>query len=200
MIPLWCVMISWPEEWQFGILKSCADKTITIFKLVDLGFPVIAFTWNWNLHDILGTKIIVSKKNIHQNVDPNIYSNPCNSKLNKLCCTQLQSTNTFKSIFTHKTFTIYKTQLQKQTPNIPNGMHVNKQYTGKSEKAFNFKIKNHSKDVNKQNLLQADQHFQLPGHNFHKHAKFTLVKHLNNINIDKELLKYRLKKTRKLMD
>lgn len=62
------------------------------------------------------------------------------------------------------------------------------------KKNFNFKTKNHQNDVNKQNLLQTDQHFQLPGHNFHKHAKFTLIKHLNNINIDKELLKYRLKK------
>ena len=84
--------------------------------------------------------------------------------------------------------------MQKQIPNIPTRMHVNKQYTGKSEKNFNFKTKNHQKDVNKQNLLQADQRFQLPGHNFHKHAKCTLIKHLNNINIDKELLKYRLKK------
>ena len=42
------------------------------------------------------------------------------------------------------------------------------------------------------NSLQADQHFQLPGHNFNKHAKFTLIEQLNETNTDKEPLKYRL--------
>ena len=49
----------------------------------------------------------------------------------------------------------------------------NKQYTAKSETAFNLRFDNHQKSVNKQNTLQADQ---LPGHNFNKHTKFTLLK------------------------
>ena len=70
----------------------------------------------------------------------------------------------------------------------------NKQYIGKSETTFNLRLNNHRKDVNKRNSLQADQHFQLPGHNFNKHAKFTLIEQLNDTNIDKELLKYRKKR------
>ena len=45
-----------------------------------------------------------------------------------------------------------------------------------------------------ENSLQAHQHFRLPGHNFNKHAKFTLIEQLNDTNIDKELLKHQLKK------
>ena len=63
-----------------------------------------------------------------------------------------------------------------------------KQYTGKSETVFNLRLNNHRKDVNKWNSLQADQHFRLPGHNFNKHAKFTLIEQLNDTNIEKELL------------
>ena len=70
----------------------------------------------------------------------------------------------------------------------------NKQYTGKSKTAFNLRLNNHQKDVNKRNSLQADQHFRLPGHNFNKHAKFRLIEQLNDTNIDKELLKHQLKK------
>ena len=51
----------------------------------------------------------------------------------------------------------------------------NKQYTSKSETFFNLRLNNHPKDVNKQNSLQADQHFQLPGHNFNNQAKYTLI-------------------------
>ena len=36
--------------------------------------------------------------------------------------------------------------------------------------------------------------FRLPGHNLNKHAKFTLIEQLNDTNVDKELLKHRLKK------
>ena len=51
----------------------------------------------------------------------------------------------------------------------------NKQYTDKSKTAFNLRLNNHRKDVIKRNSLQADQHFRLPGYNFNKHAKFTLI-------------------------
>ena len=67
----------------------------------------------------------------------------------------------------------------------------NKQCTSKSETIFNLRLNNHWKDVNKRNSLQADQHFWLPGHNFNKHAKFTLIEQLNDTNIDKELLKHK---------
>ena len=72
-----------------------------------------------------------------------------------------------------------------------------KQYTGKAETTFNLTLNNHRKDVNRQNSIQANQYFRLPGHNFNKHAKFTLIEQLNDncgmINDNKELLKYRLK-------
>ena len=69
----------------------------------------------------------------------------------------------------------------------------NKQWTVKSKIVFNLRLNNHRRDLNKRHSLQADQYFQLPGHNFNKHAKFTLTEHLNDTNIGKKLLKYRLK-------
>ena len=77
--------------------------------------------------------------------------------------------------------------MQKQILNIPNGMKLcNKQYTGKSETNFNLTLNNHRKNVNKQNLLRADQYFCLPGHNFNKHAKFKSMEQLNATNTYKQ--------------
>ena len=70
----------------------------------------------------------------------------------------------------------------------------NKQYTGISETTFNLRLNNHQEDVNKRNSHQVDQRFWLPGHNFDKHAKFTLIEQLNDTKIGKKPLKYRLKK------
>ena len=65
----------------------------------------------------------------------------------------------------------------------------NRQYTGL---AFNIRLNNHRKDVYKSNTPEADQHFRLPGHNFNRHAKFILIEQLNNTELDKELIIFRL--------
>ena len=49
------------------------------------------------------------------------------------------------------------------------------QNIGKSEKEFNIRLNYHCKDVNIQNVPQANQHFKLRNHNFNQHARFTLI-------------------------
>ena len=50
---------------------------------------------------------------------------------------------------------------------------------------------NNAKDPN---ALPADKHFTLPGHDFNKNAKFTLIEKLTNTNkVATETLKERLK-------
>ena len=158
--------------------------------------PIIAFRPNRNLQDILGKKIIVSNtKQLYQNINQNGYSKSCNSKLNNLCCTQVQSRNIFRNTVTHKTFKIYNKLncKSKYLIYLMQCVLCNKQHTSKPEIAFNLRLNNHPKNVNKRNSLQADQHFRLLGHNFNKLAKFILIEQLNYTNIDKELLKCRLK-------
>ena len=127
---------------------------------------------------------------------------PYNSKLNDLCCTQVELTNSFRSTVTYKTFKIYNklSCKSKYLIYLMEFVLCNKQYRSKSETTFNLRLENHWKDVNEQNLLQSDQHFRLPGHNFSTYTKFTLMEQLNDTNIDKELLKYRLKKTWEHLD
>ena len=159
------------------------------FEQIFAELPIIAFRRNKNLQDILGKKTIINnKKQPRQSINQNSYSKPCNSKLNHLCCTQVQATSTFRSTVTHKTFKIYKKLncKSKFLIYLTECVLYNKQYTGKSETAFNLRLN--------KNLLQADQQFRLPGHNSNKHSKFTLIEQLNDTNIDKQLLKHRLKK------
>ena len=167
------------------------------FEQVFAELPIIAFRRNRNLQDILGKKTIVNnRKQLRQNINHNGYVKPCNFKLNNLCCTQVQSTSTFRNTVTCKTFKTHNKLNCKSKYLIYLMEYVlcNKQYTDKNLKQpLILRLNNRRKDVNKQNLLQADQHFRLNGHNFNKHAKFTLFEQLNDTNIDKELLKYRLK-------
>ena len=68
------------------------------------------------------------------------------------------------------------------------------QYIGKSETEFKIRLTNHHKDVTKQNAPEADQYFKLPYYNFSQHARFTLIKQLGNVNIDKDMATLWLKK------
>ena len=51
------------------------------------------------------------------------------------------------------------------------------------------------KGVNNTKAIPACNHFKIPGHNFMKHAKFTLTEQLAEIsNVSKEILRLRLKR------
>ena len=172
------------------------SKITRDFQPVFTEFPIVAFKRIRKLQDILGKKTIVnSRKQLCQNINPKHYLKPCNFSLNNLCCTQVQSTNTFRSTVTQKALKVYnKLNCEsKYLIYIMECVLCNKQYTSKSETTFNLRVSSHQKDLNKQNSLQADQHFRLPGHKFNKLKKLSLIRQLNDSNKDKELLKYRLK-------
>ena len=68
------------------------------------------------------------------------------------------------------------------------------QYVGKAETAFNVRLNNHRKDAKNAKSIPADSHFRKPGHDFTKHAKFTLIEQLSNTeNKSKESLRLILK-------
>ena len=69
------------------------------------------------------------------------------------------------------------------------------QYVVKSETPFNLRLNNHRKDVNNPKAIPACNHFKMHGHNFMKHAKFTLIEQLTEISkVGKDTLKLQLKR------
>ena len=69
------------------------------------------------------------------------------------------------------------------------------QYVEKVETLFNIRLNNHRKDANGNNpkAIPASIHFKQAGHNFNKHAKFTLIEEINNtINTDIDKIKIKL--------
>ena len=68
------------------------------------------------------------------------------------------------------------------------------QYVGKAETPFNIRLNKHRIDADAK-AIPASIHFKQPGHNFNKHAKFTLIEQINNtINTDIDTIKIRLKR------
>ena len=51
----------------------------------------------------------------------------------------------------------------------------------KSETPFNLRLNNHRKDVNNPKAIPVCNHFKMNGHNFMKHAKFTLIEQLTEM-------------------
>ena len=87
-------------------IKRAVNKHWDILKIRDLEqvfteLSIIAFRRNRNLQNTLDKKTIINnRRQLRQNINQNGYSKPCNSKLNNLCCIQVQSTNTLRSTVT----------------------------------------------------------------------------------------------------
>ena len=58
---------------------------------------------------------------------------------------------------------------------------------------MNDRINQHRYDSKRPNSPVIDKHFALPGDNFDRDAKFTLIEKLKNLDGDKETLRRRLK-------
>ena len=159
--------------------------------------PMICFRRNKNLNDILGSKTIINNKVLRKsNIKQTGFCKPCYSKNGNLCCKQVLERDSFKSNVTQRKYKIYNKTTCKSSWLIylMECTLCKKQYIGKSETPFNLRLNNHRKDVFKPSAPEADQHFRLPGHQFNKHAKFTLIEQLNKTNDNKSLMSNRLKK------
>ena len=66
----------------------------------------------------------------------------------------------------------------------------NLQYVGKNETPFNIRLNNHREDVKDPNAILADKLLQKDGHRLKKHARFTIIDRLTNL--DKQVLRERL--------
>ena len=59
------------------------------------------------------------------------------------------------------------------------------QYVGKSEYSLNLRMNTHRNDVWRKDCSPCDKHFQMPGHNFNVHAKFTMIEEVCNKSLSK---------------
>ena len=58
-------------------------------------------------------------------------------------------------------------------------------YVGKSGYILNLKMNTHRNDVWRTDGPPCDKYFQMPGHNFNAHAKFTIIKEVCNKKLPK---------------
>ena len=107
------------------------------------------------------------------------------------------NTQTFTSQQTKRTFNIFHklTCKSQYVTYLMERIICKIQYVVKSETPFNLRLNNHRKDVNNPKAIPACNHFKMHGHNFMKHAKFTLIEQLTEIsNVGKDTLKLQLKR------
>ena len=105
----------------------------------------------------------------------------------------MKHTKTFSSSVTKRTYSIYN-KLNCKSSYLIYLIECTlrtRKCTGKSETGLNIRL---NKDVYKTSTTEAGQRVRLSGHNFNRHTKCTLIEQLNNTELNKELLTFRLKK------
>ena len=107
------------------------------------------------------------------------------------------NTQTFTSQQTNRTFNIFHklTCKSQYIIYLMERIICKIQNVVKSETPFNLRLNNHRKDVNNPKVIPVCNHFKMNGHNFMKHAKFTLIEQLTEIwNVRKDTIRIRLKR------
>ena len=142
---------------------------------------MIAYRRPRNLKEMVGSNNILNNKVTR--TKPTIktvkFCQPCNIK-KSLCCNHLKSTNSFTSCVTKTTYKIYH-ESNCKSRNVIYLLECTrccKQYVGKSEWPFNFRLNNYRhriKSTDYDKLLPVEQHFRLANHDFAKDAKFTII-------------------------
>ena len=141
-----------------------------------------------NLEEIIAGHTVKQGKIFKKNLARlNGKSVPCSSMRPSLCCTEVLNTQTFMSQQTKRMFNIFD-KLTAKVDMLSIG------WNAYYETPFNLRLNNHRKDVNNSKVIPACNHFKIHGHNFMKHAKFTLIEQLTEIsNGSKDTLRLRLK-------
>ena len=76
-----------------------------------------------------------------------------------------------------------------------NVLYIPQTNVGESETPFNLRLSDHRKVINNPKAIPACNHFKIHGHNFMKHAKFTITEQLTEIsNVSKDTLRLRVKR------
>ena len=148
--------------------------------------PMVAFRRNKNLRDLIGqTHISNGKKILGKSKKKTGSCYACLNHGNNLCCKHIISTKTFKSQRTGEFFDI-KHNLNCRSRHVIYLAHCIlckfSQYVGKSEPPANLRINTHRYDVTSPNGGPFDKHFNLPGHNYNDHARFTLIEQIQTTN------------------
>ena len=146
--------------------------------------PMMAFKRNRNLGDMLGSKQLSNSKVVRQKkTNCTKRCQPCTVDRAKKCCKQIKDTTMFKSSVTGKEYQIYHDG-NCQSENIVYLMECsicNIQYVGKTQTSLERRINGHRSDTKcKLEPIAADMHFRLPGHDFNRDAKFTVIEQAIN--------------------
>ena len=99
---------------------------------------------------------------------------PCFIRTINLCCKQIKTCLTFRSVFNRSNFVIRLNVTWEKS-----------QYVGKSEYSSNFGISTHRNDVWRTDGPPCDKYFQMPGNNFNVHSKFTIIEPVKNKSLTK---------------
>ena len=153
--------------------------------------PVLAFRRNKNLRDILGQTHLSRNRKItamKPRKEGSCYA--CLSGAGSQCCSHVISTKTFTSATNKKTFRI-RHNLNCRSRNVIYLAYCNlctkSQYIGKSEPPVHLRINTHRRDVKGPNGGRFDKHFNEPGHEYNKNARYIIIEQVYRQNKMKKM-------------
>ena len=172
------------NDWKImtHLLKFYVKST---WKKFACAFFLLRFFPYWPVYMYLYTNYTKIEPNWAKN--ERNFCQPRFTRSINLCCKQLKTCATFQTAFNKNTFFIRHNVTCKSSCIIylmERSLCKKSQYVGKSEYSLNLRI-NTLRNVWRTENPPCDKHFQVPGHNFNAHAKFTINEEVYNKPLSK---------------
>ena len=161
----------WLISWNFTL--NLLENSLLVLFFFCVFFPY------WPVYMYLYTNCTKIEPNWTKN--ERHFCQPRFTRSINLCCKQLKTCSTFQSAFNKNTFLIRHNVTCKSSCVIylMECLCGKSQYVGKSEYSLNLRMNTH-RNVWRTDSPPCDKHFQMPGHNFNAHAKFTIIEEAYN--------------------
>lgn len=157
--------------------------------------PVLCFRRNQNLKELIGQTRLSNGRVVKKQEKKTGKCSPCHSRIDTKCCKHIITTTKFRnqSKASSKEYQIFH-HLNCKSKDVIYLVECrqcnNKPYIGKCERQMiSNRITKHRHDAKDPNSIQVDRHFLLPGHNFDRDFKLTIIEGINNKNMTREKIR-----------
>lgn len=160
--------------------------------------PILCYKRNRNLRDEIGQTRLSRNRVVRKRAINKGKCSPCMGRSDCMCCRHIITTSYFTDRDGKRKYGIrHRTNCRSK-----NALYLgfclkcnDRQYVGKVEtQGANKRVNKHRNDVNREDSIAIDHHFQEPGHDFNRDFRLIIIEEITKRNLTKDQMRELLQK------
>ena len=155
--------------------------------------PILCYKRNRNLRDEIGQTRLSRNRVVRKRAINKGKCSPCMKRSDCMCCRHIITTSYFTDREGKRKYDIRHRTNCKSKNALYLGFCLKcneRQYVGKVEsQGANKRVNKHRNDVNREDSIAIDRHFQEPGHDFNRDFRLIIIEEITKRNLTKDQMR-----------